>query len=179
MPQPVDKTSFSYSPRRLLTDRPKHSAGIGHVTSEWAALEENLTAMIVYALFSMSSESAPLAVSTMLDRIESITIRLEVIDGLLQSRISADDYKEYVEILRPEIRKRAGERNRVAHGHWQISDKFPQYVGIETKDGFFGYSTKDFEDIADRIIALSDKIKDYLMRLVRTDGVGPWNSMHD
>ena len=59
--------------------------------------------------------------------------------------------------LRPELRRRAKERNRVVHGHWGVNDDLPDHLILHGEDNqHMRYSLRDFEDIADRIIATSN-----------------------
>lgn len=51
MPQPLQKGyTLEYRPRIVL-ERPTHAAGIALVTSEWAALEDQLILLFRFALF--------------------------------------------------------------------------------------------------------------------------------
>jgi hypothetical protein len=172
MPQPVQGT-FSYRPKILLQQRPAHAARIGLVVAEWAALEEHLVEMFAYSLFAMALEErgAMQVAKTALEQIDSLTVRLEVMGGLLKTRVKPEEHKYFAETLRPEIRKRASERNRVAHSNWMLCDTEPDYyVVARFPDGDFKYSLKDFEDISDRIIETSNNIATFLMQIRRDDG---------
>jgi hypothetical protein len=183
MPQPLYPQppigTFVHRPRILASQRPLHAAGIAAVTSEWAALEDQLIQTLARSLFAFSKEGGYAIATTILEAVESTSIRLEAIAALLETRIPPEDFKFFSENLRPEIRKRASERNKVAHNNWFVHDGYPEHL-ITLEDGrYVKYSVQDFTDIADRIIAATTRVTVFLVRFHRWDGIGPWNSMHD
>ena len=92
MPQPIHSkhqvASFHRHPGHLKT-RPAHAAGIGNVTFEWATLEDELIHLFQFCIFATSSDEsagAPVA-ATALKEIESVTVRLDVIQALLKQHV--------------------------------------------------------------------------------------------
>ena len=122
-PQPPHG-AFSYRPRALVSQRPSHAAGIGAVSAEWAALEEYLTLAMVRSLLAFSVEGAYSSPST----------RLDVIAALLKIHAPKADFEFFANTLRPEIHKRAGERNRILQSIWYVDDRYPDHV-ITPLDG--------------------------------------------
>jgi hypothetical protein len=182
MPQPLypqpPEGSFIYRPRALLSKRPNHAAGIGLVSAEWAALEEQLILTLTRSLFAFSREGGFAVAKTMLETVESTATRLEIISSVLEVRIPAEDFKFFETKLRPDIRKRAKERNRVVHSNWYVDDRYPDEVIARIDGNYVKYSVKDFSDIAERIIRLNYNMIEFLGRFQRWDGVGPWNSIY-
>jgi hypothetical protein len=178
MPQPIypqpPNGTFPYRARILLSKRPHHAAGIGLVVAEWAALEEQLIQTLVLSLFAFSKEGGYDIARTMLDTIDSITIRLEVIGAILKTRIPADAYTFFDNDLRREIRHRSTERNRIVHGNWCVDDHYPDDVITRIDGRYVKYTVKDFTDIAERIIATTQKATQFLAQFQRWDGEGPW-----
>lgn len=182
MPQPLypqpPEGSFVYQPKLLAEQRPQHAAGIGAVTSEWAFLEEQLVKTLAYSIFAHSAEGGGQVARTMLGAIDSMTLRLEIVEEILKTRIPAEEHKFFVETLKQEIRSRAGERNYVCHSIWYVDDKYLDYVITRIDGRYFKYSVKDFSNIVDRIHATNLKMTEFLSRFGRWDGFGPWQSMH-
>jgi hypothetical protein len=181
MPQPIwpdlPEGTIPYRPRLLLSKRPNHAAGIGAVACEWAALEGNFVHMLSFALFAFSKEGGYSLARTALETIESGTIRLEVIAALLRTRIPQDQFEIFDSEIRPEIRKCAGERNRVVHNSWCVHDDYPDHIIARYDDSYWKYSVKDFSDIAERIVQTTTRMTLFLGQFQRWDGVGPWNSI--
>ena len=166
MPQPLGFASANihYSPKGLLVHRPQHLAGIGLVATEWAALEDHLVTSISGGLFMQLGAQegkvipeAEQVVRTTLLALESQAARLGVIEDLLEPRVSPEMFSHWLKDVKPELRKRAKERNRVVHGLWGWDDKYPSDVFlIDGKGKHVRYRVEDFSDIADRIIATSN-----------------------
>lgn len=182
MPQPLypqpSKGHFKYFPLEVASKRPKHAAGIGAVTSEWSFFETELVATIARCFFAFSAEGGFNAAHTTLGFIDSITLRLEIISELLETRIPPEDFKHFQDVLIKEIRNRAKERNAVVHSYWYADDQHPEYIITWIDERYMKYSAQDFLDIAKRILETNDKVKNFLEQFTKWDGVGPWQSMH-
>jgi len=181
MPQPIwpdpPEGTFPYRPRLLLSKRPDHAAGIGAVACEWAALEGSLVQMLSFSLFAFSKEGGYSLAKTALETIESGTIRLEVVAALLKTRIPEDQFALFNSEIRPDIRKRAAERNRVVHSAWCVHDDYPADVIARYDNRYWKYSVKDFSEIAERIVHTTIRMTLFLSKFQRWDGAGPWNSI--
>lgn len=168
MPQPLKEGYTLEGKPRVVLERPQHAAGIGLVASEWTQLESHLIEMVSFALFVFSKQenvSKRLATDVM-RTIESLSGRLDVIDTIMKPRIPEEMFNEYREKIRPEIRRRAGERNRVVHGQWHICEKYPDDLILNNRtDEPMRYSVKDFEDIAARIHETINVVSTFLINV--------------
>lgn len=169
MPQPINgECDLHYHPKIVL-ERPRHAEGIGLVASEWAALEEQLILMFTYALFkdgSMEVSETTHVAWRAWDAMESLKARLDFIESVSERRMDAELFAEFVGTIKPEIRKRAQERNRIVHGHWNTCNQFPDDIILWVPGGkHLRYSQRDFHDIADRIIDTSNRISEFWNRV--------------
>jgi hypothetical protein len=162
-PQPPDG-AFSYRPRALVSQRPNHAAGIGAVSAEWAALEEYLTLAMVRSLHAFSDEGAYSIASTTLETIESPSTRLDVIAALLKIHASKPDFEFFTDKLRPEVHKRAGERNRILQSIWYVDDRYPDHVITRFDGRYVRYSVHDITEISDRIITTANSVREFVER---------------
>jgi hypothetical protein len=168
MPQPLKRapSGIQYRPKILAEERPQHLAGIGLVAAEWAGLENHLIEVTAFCLYALTNPEAHSAVKTALYAVESQRARLDIIKNLLENRGVSELYEYFKEELKPEIEKRAGERNKVVHGHWGIIKEFPDKVILISDDNEHqSYSVKDFEDIVERIIQTSNNIATFMHKL--------------
>jgi hypothetical protein len=173
MPQPlrpgIDSYTLHYYPG-LIKDRPKHAVGIALVASEWAALEAQLIAIFTFSLFAFSErgghEATNIAAAAW-DAMESLKGRLDFIETVAKGKIPEDLFKQFIEDVKPEVRRRAAERNRVVHGHWNIAKEYPDDLILMSDRGEppMRYSLKDFDEIAARINATSNMAATFWFRV--------------
>jgi hypothetical protein len=88
---------------------------------------------MVRSLLAFSDEGAYSIASTTLETIESPS-GLDVIAALLKIHAPKADFEFFANTLRPEIHKRAGERNRILQSIWYVDDRYPDHV-ITPLDG--------------------------------------------
>ena len=165
--------SLQYRPR-LLMEFPEHAARIGLISAEWTALENELAHTVAFSLFAFSSSErgAQKITTTVLGAIDSLAARLDMIEAILKPRIPEDWYLRFVNDIKPELRRRARERNRIVHGHWQACSKYPKDLILGTFDEDpMRYTTNCLDDIADRINQTLNSVATYLMNLQQI--VGP------
>ena len=162
-PRPPDG-AFSYRPRALVSQRPGHAAGIGAVSAEWAALEEYLTLAMVRSLLAFSDEGAYSIASTTLETIESPSTRLDVVAALLKIHSPKVDFEFFANTLRPEIHKRAGERNRILQSIWYVDDRYPDHVITRLDGRYVKYSVHDITEVSDRIVTTANSIREFVER---------------
>jgi hypothetical protein len=158
MPQPF-KGIKQYQPLHLK-QKPEHALGIALVVSEWSALEEHLFQVFSFALFVFdpSSGQALKVARNAWDTIDSLKARLDFIQEVSEKRLPEDLLKEFVTNLVPELRKRAGERNRVVHGQWYFSPHTQEVVLKYSSDDPQTWTVQDFENTAERIVGTSNKL---------------------
>lgn len=174
MPQPIkDGTVLQYY-FGVIKDRPDHAIGIALVASEWAALEEELILLFTYALMPVgpwadgtwSRAPGPAAVAFRAwEAMDSLRPRLDFISRVGRTRLPDDLLKEFTSEVAKEIRSRAGERNRVVHGRWNVSPEYPEDLILVSPDGNLRYTVKDFEDIAKRINVTISMLADFWHRV--------------
>jgi hypothetical protein len=159
MPQPFKQGSRTYQPLHLK-QRPEHALGIALVVSEWSSLEEHLFQVFSLALFVFdpSSGQASKIARNAWDAIDSLKARLDFIQEVSETRLPPDLWNEFTTDLVPELRKRAGERNRVVHGQWYLSAGTKELVLKYSSEEPMTWTVKDFENTAQRIIATSNKL---------------------
>ena len=154
MPQPLKPGCTLHYHYGVVKERPNHAIGIALVSSTWAALEVDLILMFTYALFAPAfdpreQEAASVARKAW-EAMESLKARLDFIESVLKSKIPDDLFRRFVEEVKPEIRRRVSERNRVVHGYWCTSPECPEDLVLHDEIPM-RYTIKDFEDIASRI----------------------------
>jgi len=155
MPQPLKPGCALRYHYGVVNERPNHAIGIALVASTWAALEADLILMFTYALFAFAfdpreQEAASVARKAW-EAMESIRLRLDFIESVSKHKMPENLFKKFVENVKPEIRNRAKERNRVVHGHWYTSPDCPEDLVLRYDNTTMRYTAKDFEDIASRI----------------------------
>jgi hypothetical protein len=159
MPQPFKKGTTTYQPLHMK-QRPQHALGIALVVSEWSALEEHLFQVFSFALFAFhphTGEASKVARNAW-DAMDALKAKLDFIQEVCEKRLPEDLLKEFLTDLVPELRKRAGERNRVVHGQWYLSPETKEVVLKYSSDDPMIWTEKDFENTAQRIIDTSNKI---------------------
>jgi hypothetical protein len=160
MPQPLTSApdDVTYSPKIILKERPEHAARIGLIAAEWGALEQNLVNVFKFPNFIIPIPLFGGSIITAMRAIESLAGRLDIIEDLMRPLAAPELMQFWFNNLRPELRQRARERNRVIHGHWGVSARFPNDLILHDHEGkHLRYSFRDLEDIADRIITTSNK----------------------
>lgn len=133
MPQPLKSGSWISGPDALMK-RPMLAAYIGNVVANWQTVERELLSL--YALlmgdyvnpskFTETGEpfqppTHPLAYQ-IFDQFNTLQLRLNLVASLCQWRVTPERYEYFDQKLKPEIRKRAKERNAIVHGQWGLSD---------------------------------------------------------
>jgi hypothetical protein len=126
-------------------------------------------------LFPVSQEGYEVVKAT-LETIENVQIRLEVIVNLLRRQIPADELCYFLDVLGPEIKLRACERNSVVQSNWYVDDKFPDCVVARLGGKYVKYVIKDFSDICERIIDTTNKMIQFFGRFQSREGLRSRNS---
>lgn len=135
----------------LLLSFPEHAAGIGRVAAEWAALEQRLLSSIAFNFFEWGSKEAK-TTKTMLSKIDSLIMRLTLIESLFEDKMPPQKADEWLKIIKPKIRKKAVERNNVVHAQWHACDAHPdKLISLSYGTEPMLYSVRDFHDISERI----------------------------
>lgn len=153
MPQPLDTFSLHWRHGAIL-ERAEHAKGIALVITEWAALEDLLIMLFVNSLFprDKAGDAASNIAYIAWETLDSLTTRLSLIDALLKKRVSGELYTHFAEKIKPEIRRRSAERNRIVHGKLYLCDSYPDDIVLAYRDERpMRYTAKDLRDIADRI----------------------------
>lgn len=147
--------------------RPQAAIGVANVLNTWAHLEYSLAQLagiitadshdrVQAGQFSGvvvgRSRTVPLVMST----IDSLSVRLDVTSIFVERRLSEDLIAEWG-TLKVAIRKRGGERAKIAHALWGVVDGLPDAV-IRMSSDFTDekdtlYRPSCFKDIAQRIHA--------------------------
>jgi hypothetical protein len=161
MPQPFkpNRNFCLASGHQILKGRSAHAAGIGLVVAEWSALEHELIAIVANVLFfEEPTVTANVVAETAWASMESLRARLQMLDALAEDMMPTDLLGDFRERLLPEVRKRASERNRIAHGNWYVDAEAPDLlVLLDRSRGYMAYSVKDFNEIAARITATCEQ----------------------
>lgn len=162
MPQPLTEPYTLMSKPKLVLDYPEHAIGIALVASEWAALESHLISSFSFCLFALHADGVPSQkiAATAWHNLDSLKARLDLLKAIAADRIPRSLLADFVSVVEPEIRKRAGERNKIVHGHWHSSNKYPADLILGNPDPtqLKRYSVKDFHNVADRIIATANVV---------------------
>lgn len=130
------------------------------VAYEWSSLEEQLISAFGFCLFAMRGQNdARTIANDAWYGVDGLNNRLKLLATIAKRRFTEDQLRPFHEIISPEIRARATERNRIVHGNWMLCDKYPTDLVLETpkQDHRRRYSVQDFEQVVDRIIDTSNK----------------------
>jgi len=122
MPQPVRKSlkSLSFNSAKLA-ERPELVLRLTVVLNEWNKLEGTLGVLLGTLLRTRYS----VAVAT-LASVVNFTARLDLIKAAANA--ARPDFGDEVGVLMDRLRARAGERNKVIHGCWAVSDQKPKHL---------------------------------------------------
>jgi hypothetical protein len=121
MPQPVHfstRIPFSFAPEGLL-ERPELATQIAIISSLWNEIEARISAFLAALVGSESKTVIAVYLAIKNDGAKRATI-----DTITQQKLSATDFARFQEILRT-IGSRYNDRNKVVHGAWAISPKYP------------------------------------------------------
>lgn len=172
LPQKNIVTTFG---PKIILQRPTLAALLGCVASEWSLLEQEL--IFLYATLMgrylpiFKGYSLPLhpVGLQIFDVVETTHKRMELLRKLANYVLNESTLMEEVEATITAIFKAAKNRNKLVHGNWGISDKYPSALIYSP---IFGeklvYLEKDFEDAITEIedvrrllINLKVKIEQY------------------
>lgn len=167
MPQPIKELITVNVGRQYMIDRPEHLKQMGLVTTEWALVELQM----YDAFVDLCGGAATYSIAALIyDELESLTLRLNLI-GKLVSKRKPEKLEEFNTVLRPKIRKRAGERNTIAHGKWGTNPGYPDDVILLSMIGeLTRYNVPDLEAIVDRIETTQGDAGNFFVSLSRSSG---------
>lgn len=174
MPHPVKPSSWSFRPRSTLK-RPVISNLICAVISEWTWVESALVGLVGNALGETRRlNSGGLEFNTnkticeLMRVAENIRARLRILEITIGPIVKGTgierDWISFVETLK----KRAKERNRLAHAQWALSDDFPNDL-IEMRTGsheLIRWTEKDVEACLARIIDVREQAHKMLIKII-------------
>jgi len=121
MPQPVHfstRIPFNFEPGGL-SERPELATQIAIISSLWNEIEARISAFL--AALAGSESKTVIAVYL---AIKNDGAKRATIDTITQQKLSATDFARFQEIMRT-IGARYNDRNKVVHGAWAISPKYP------------------------------------------------------
>jgi hypothetical protein len=171
MPYPLKGSYTLRQGPQTVAKRPECAIGIAVVAAEWAALERKLAEGVGASLFmwKRGEIAAELVTRNVLNSIDSLNSRMDIIDRLLTIHVSRELREQFSTTLRPEIRRRAGERATVVHGNWAICDKFPSDLILHPSSGDdLRYTAKCFQQITNRITATTRQAAKFI-ELIRDE----------
>jgi len=189
MPQPYRGSGVGWGPNTIL-DRPDLAVYIANVVGNWVYVEDQLN-WIFSILLSLKYGDAksywdislrhektnilhydqlnPLG-SQILDTLNSHVPKLDLIERLLNWWNLDEELRKFQD-LKIKVRKRAVERNTVAHGLWgtAANDELKDAFILVEKDrsdrmGLI-YTCRDFVQISERILELDENLKKFSSEL--------------
>lgn len=152
-----------HSRPNILLEYPNHATGIALVVTEWVALEEQIFFSFNFALlaFDPKEHASQRVAQNAWDAMESVRARLDFISNIAERKLPANLFNSWDKKIKPEIAKRAAERNKVVHGRWFFCNQYPEDIILSNRGKNLRYSVKDFHEIAARIIATANKTANY------------------
>ena len=161
-----------------IFDRPELAPLAANVCANWVLIEQQLAWLFALLLAGEYSPDEPNSSSQfhplgfqILDVLNNIRTKLDLIERLLAWWKLDDELEEFRSSLRRQITKRARERNAVAHGLWAVDEEdLPDALILASRDGSpsLVYRKNDFEDASIRIIELEDKLKKFTHSVHKT-----------
>jgi hypothetical protein len=171
-----------------VRERPELAVYIAEVAAAWVEVEVSLGLLLAVIL----NTEARTGVSIFL-ALTGSAAQEAALSAAAEARLPTELSSEFAS-LRSEYRTRAGERNRVVHGFWGVSPKFPdaliycppehfvrdiahaysvvQATGIQESGPsreFYSklriYKSKDFADILNRIHATREAVEKFLEKV--------------
>ena len=177
MPQPYNGRGMGWGPNTIF-DRPELAPLAANVCANWVLIEQQLAWLFALLLAGEYSPDEPNSSSQfhplgfqILDVLNNIPTKLDLIERLLAWWKLDDELEEFRSSLRRQISKRARERNAVAHGLWAVDEEdLPDALILASRDGSpsLVYRKNDFEDASIRIIELEDKLKKFTHSVHKT-----------
>lgn len=169
MPHPMRGQHQIHFSREIFSERPECAVGIATIAAQWSALERMLAEGLGVSLFAHTRQEyePEMILRLILNNIDSLNARLDVIDCILEIYVSRPLYEEFLTKLRPEIRRRAGERATIVHGRWGICPQlYPHDLILSPPyGGSVRYTPKCFKQTVDRIVATTRQIADFNSRV--------------
>ncbi len=160
MPQPILVQSWT-RPALCLTKRPAQAVLIAAIANEWTLVEGAMVGIVGNAfgrpykegeIFELATSSFPLSMA--MASAETIRSRLSMMENTLGRLIKGTTLLPAWSALERDLRARSKERNRVVHANWGLSDEYPNdliEVKAEGLPGYFKWSVRDFQGVADRV----------------------------
>lgn len=122
MPQPAPRNLSSLTFKSEgLADRPELALRLAIVLNEWNKLEGTLGVLLGTLLQTRFS----VATAT-LTSVVNFTARLDLIKAA--AKAARPDFADEVAARMESLRSRSGERNKVIHGCWAVSDQKPKHL---------------------------------------------------
>jgi hypothetical protein len=168
MPQPLKGQGAEFRPNPIL-DRPNAAAHLANALVVWSLFEWELSwlfsaGMGFYVPSYEGWEPVTLpAAQDVMDTVAGFGTRLDLIETLLK-RLFPYLVDEFV-ALRPQMRREAGRRAKLAHGRWGINDAYPDDLILDAPEGFIRWTAKDFDNRADGFNQLRDKLSKFSAKI--------------
>jgi hypothetical protein len=167
MPQPIpfrQGAAGIVSTPQCILQRLKLAALIGALGAEWGEVDQ----MLVWTYDALISHDGgvvraanPVNIAVF-ETLGALNSRLDIIQSVIKIR-TPSLFEEFIP-LRKFIRDRAGERGKYVHGHWAISDDFPDDLIVTSGAGNVRYQEHDFKQALDRATEVRVKVLDFHIR---------------
>lgn len=160
--------SVRSGPRTLL-QRPQLAALLGVVASEWAFLENRITHLYAYLMGTYlprtpgyHSPTHPVALQVF-DTLETQRLRSDLLRKLTKWVVKDPNLITMLgDKVLPAVQKSAKLRNTLVHGHWGVSDEYPdELILMPTFGKKLVYGEADFEEAVTRIIDACRQLTDF------------------
>ena len=170
MPQRFLGNGIGWGPN-LLLDRLDLAAQIANTCSNWVLIEQDLA--WIYSLLmgldlpTQSDGNVQIHPIGFLifEALHTIQQKLDFLRRLLQWRKLEDELVHFNDALCKTIRKRANERNIIAHGQWGVSETLPNDLILVGRDMSYVYRKDDFEQLAARTLELHEQLQTFLVSI--------------
>jgi hypothetical protein len=179
MPQQLPVGKSVTSGDDVVLQRPELAAQMASIISNWTQIEEML--LWIYGLLMgdylpqglfdpnvfTAPPSHPMA-RQIFDEVNSLNARLSLVAAICDWRLPKEDGEHFRAVLLPEIRRRSGERNKVAHQSWGVCNDYPDALILSA---YYGpaqiWKMRDFRAVSDRIIALHSTLSKFIGKAYR------------
>jgi hypothetical protein len=148
-----------------LLRQPKLGALIATISHLWAMIEMHLADVMVHA-------GGKTALGIYLT-LTSLDVKLAVLHTAVKQELPSEMHKEFRDSLGPEIRKRAQDRNKIAHARWAENGTFPNGIIMlphfgdlwSEKRSVDLYEERDFLEIIKRLASVESAVRDFAYRV--------------
>jgi hypothetical protein len=145
----------------VLLRQPKLGASIATISHLWAMIEMHMADIMLHT-------AGKAALHIYLSMIP-LDMKLSALLAAIKTELPQDFQMFFIDKIQPEIRKRAKERNKIAHARWAENGAFPEciimlpHIGdiLSKKKSVDLYEEKDFTEIIHRITQTENIIRDF------------------